>query len=112
MSIFRPPAARVILDGRSEGNAIRVRKRPSGSLTGGGWGPWTELHGYVRVWLRHTGTSCTPEPVNRFETSGGGNYRRASSDVVGESVVGFGGLIQAAVGSWGGRGAWRTKRSG
>jgi hypothetical protein len=50
----------------------------------------------------------TPEPVNRFETPGAANYRGSSC----VSLVGFGGWIQAAVGSGGGRGGWRTKRSG
>src|SRR5947209_17736389 len=49
----------------------------------------------VRARQRRLGGSA--EPVNRFETPGAGNYRGSSC----VSLVGFGGLIQAAVGSGG-----------
>jgi hypothetical protein len=77
-----------------------------------------EFYVGVAVWELLVGTSTTsmtvsmpmsmtitaPEPVNLCET------RRASNQ--GVVSTSWGGLIQAAPGSAGGTGAWRTKRSG
>jgi hypothetical protein len=53
-----------------------------------------------------------PEPVNDFETLGGQNLRAfASIELTGTGGL-IGLLIQAAVGSAGGVGTCRTKRSG